>query len=43
MAQQFQSMGYELAGSTPQELGAHLKQETARWSKVVQQSGAQLD
>lgn len=43
MAQQFQSMGYELAGSTPQEFGAHLKQETAKWGKVVRQSGAQLD
>jgi tripartite-type tricarboxylate transporter receptor subunit TctC len=26
MAQRFQSMGYELSGSTPQELGAHLKE-----------------
>lgn len=43
MAQQFQSMGYELAGSTPQELGMHLQQETVKWGKVVRQSGAQLD
>ena len=43
MAQNFQSLGYELAGSTPQELVTHLKDETAKWGKVVKQSGAQLD
>jgi tripartite-type tricarboxylate transporter receptor subunit TctC len=43
MAQQFQSLGYELAGSTPQELGTHLRDETVKWGKVVKQSGAQLD
>jgi tripartite-type tricarboxylate transporter receptor subunit TctC len=43
MAQRFQSLGYELTGSTPQELGAHLRDETVKWGKVVKQSGAQLD
>jgi len=43
MAQQFQSLGYELAGSTPQELGTHLKEETVKWGKVVKQSGVQLE
>ena len=43
MGQQFQSLGYELAGSTPQELGTHLKEETVRWGKVVKQAGAQLE
>jgi tripartite-type tricarboxylate transporter receptor subunit TctC len=43
MSQQFQALGYELAGSTPQELGARLKEETAKWGKVVRMSGAQLD
>jgi tripartite-type tricarboxylate transporter receptor subunit TctC len=43
MAQRFQSMGYELSGSTPQELGAHLKEETVKWGKVVKQAGAQLE
>jgi len=43
MAQRFQSLGYELTGSTPQELGTHLKEETVKWAKVVKQSGAQLD
>jgi len=43
MAQHFQSLGYELAGSAPQELVTHLTDETAKWGKVVKQSGAQLD
>ena len=43
MAQQFQAMGYELSGSTPQEMSAQLREETAKWGKVVRLSGAQLD
>ena len=43
MAQRLQSQGYELVGSTPQELGRHLKEETVKWGKVVKASGAQLD
>lgn len=43
MAQRFHAMGYELVGSTPQQLSQHLKEETIKWSKVVKQSGAQLE
>ena len=43
MAERFQSQGYELVGSTPQELSKHLKEETVKWGKVVKQSGAQLE
>ncbi|HEY9211500.1 MAG TPA: tripartite tricarboxylate transporter substrate binding protein [Ancylobacter sp.] len=30
-------------GSTPEELGAHVKAEIAKWAPIVKQSGAQLD
>lgn len=43
MAQRFHAMGYELVGSTPQQLSQHLKEETIKWGKVVKQSGAQLE
>jgi tripartite-type tricarboxylate transporter receptor subunit TctC len=43
MAQRLQSQGYELVGSTPEELGRHMREETVKWAKVVKQSGAQLD
>jgi tripartite-type tricarboxylate transporter receptor subunit TctC len=43
MAQRFQSQGYELVGSTPEALAKHLTDETVKWTKVVKQSGAQLD
>lgn len=43
MAQHFQSQGYELASSTPEEMAKHLKDETVKWAKVVKQSGARLD
>lgn len=43
MAKRFHAMGYELVGSTPQQLSQHLKEETIKWGKVVKQSGAQLE
>jgi tripartite-type tricarboxylate transporter receptor subunit TctC len=43
MAQRFHAMGYELVGSTPQQLSQHLKDETIKWGKVVKQAGAQLE
>lgn len=30
-------------GSTPEELGAHVKKEIAKWAPIVKASGAQLD
>jgi tripartite-type tricarboxylate transporter receptor subunit TctC len=43
MAKRLTSLGYELVGTTPEELAKHLELETVRWGKVVKQSGAQLD
>jgi tripartite-type tricarboxylate transporter receptor subunit TctC len=43
MAKRLTSLGYELVGTTPEELAKHLESETVRWGKVVKQSGARLD
>jgi tripartite-type tricarboxylate transporter receptor subunit TctC len=43
MAKRFASQGYDLAGSTPEQLAQHLKEETVKWGKVVKQAGVQLD
>lgn len=43
MARRLTGLGYELAGSTPEELARHLRDETVKWGKVVNQSGARLD
>ena len=35
--------GVEAVGSTPEQFGAYLKQEVAKWGKVVNASGAKAD
>jgi tripartite-type tricarboxylate transporter receptor subunit TctC len=39
IVERFTSQGVELIGSTPQSAAAHLKADTARWSKVIVQAG----
>ena len=39
----FQTIGAEPIGSTPEELGAHLARESARWSKLISERGIKLD
>lgn len=39
----FESIGAEPVGSSPDELAAHLAQESARWSKLIVQRGIKLD
>lgn len=40
---QVEAVGYQLVGSTPAALASHIDAEIARWSKVVKESGAQID
>ncbi|MDP9964464.1 tripartite-type tricarboxylate transporter receptor subunit TctC [Variovorax paradoxus] len=37
------SQGAEVKGSTPEEFGAYIREETVRWGKVVKDSGAKVD
>ena len=39
IVERFTGQGVELIGSTPQSAAAHLKADTARWSKVIVQAG----
>ena len=41
--EQLASQGASAIGSRPDELGAYIKAETARWSKVLKASGVKLD
>jgi len=38
--QRIEDYGYQIVGSTPAQLDAHVKSEIARWGKVVRDSGA---
>ena len=37
------SLGMEVAGSTPEELGALVKSDIAKWSKVIKEAGVRVD
>jgi tripartite-type tricarboxylate transporter receptor subunit TctC len=39
----FAEQGGEAGGGTPEQLGAFVRSETAKWSKVVKESGAKVD
>ena len=41
--QRIEGYGYQIIGSTPAQLDAHVKSEIARWGKVVRDSGAKLE
>jgi tripartite-type tricarboxylate transporter receptor subunit TctC len=39
----FQGLGTEVMGSTPDELGAYVGREMAKWSKTAREAGARVD
>lgn len=41
--QAIENAGYQVVGSSPAELDAHVRSEIARWSKVVRDSGAKVE
>lgn len=41
--QKLAAQGADVTGGTPEQLGAVIKTETARWSKIVKESGAKVD
>jgi len=43
MSKTLSDLGYEASPSTPSEHAAFLRQEVAKWAKVVKESGAKID
>ena len=40
---QFINIGFDLIPGTPAQFAAYIREETAKWSRVIRQSGAKLD
>lgn len=43
MRERFVQQGADPVGSTPEEFGTHMKNETAKWARLVKSSGAKAD
>lgn len=43
LKEKYATIGYELAGGTPQQFDAFVKSEIAKWAEVVRRSGAKLN
>jgi len=41
--ERFVSQGAEPVGNSPDEFGAYIKAEIAKWGKVIRESGAKVD
>jgi tripartite-type tricarboxylate transporter receptor subunit TctC len=41
--EKFFSAGFEVEGGSPEELGAWIKSETARWGKVIKDAGLRVN
>jgi tripartite-type tricarboxylate transporter receptor subunit TctC len=40
VVQRLDALGFEIAGTTPEQFGAYMRSETGKWAKVVKASGA---
>lgn len=43
MQERLQGLGMQIVGSTPSEFGSFMRAESAKWGKVVRDSGAKVD
>jgi tripartite-type tricarboxylate transporter receptor subunit TctC len=43
VTERLSSQGVEAIGSTPQEFASYIKTETAKWAKVIRESGAKAE
>mgnify|MGYP003337253863 CR=1 FL=1 len=43
LKERFNALGAEVTPSTPDQLASLVKSDLVRWSKIVKDSGAQLD
>lgn len=43
VASRLENMGFIVVGSTPEELGAHMKNEKEKWKKVIDQANIKAD
>ena len=43
VTQKLEALGFEIVGSTPEQLGAYIRSEIKKWEKVVRASGAKPD
>ncbi|MCC7485393.1 MAG: tripartite tricarboxylate transporter substrate binding protein [Burkholderiales bacterium] len=41
--QRLRDIGFEIVASSPEELGAHLKREAAKWGKVIRERGMKVE
>jgi tripartite-type tricarboxylate transporter receptor subunit TctC len=41
--ERFQAMGLEIVGNSPEQFAAFMRTETAKWGKIVKDSGAKID
>jgi tripartite-type tricarboxylate transporter receptor subunit TctC len=43
LQQRFRELGFDIIASSPEELGAHLKKESAKWGKVIKERGMKVE
>jgi tripartite-type tricarboxylate transporter receptor subunit TctC len=43
LRERLEGLGFEVVGSSPEEFGARIRDETARWARIIRESGAKAD